>query len=156
MYWGPLIGFANPPWCLIGRGLSQVMDQKAQVVLVAPVWKGQPWHPVLLNMEHALGVSSTDSSTLQPGPESSGTGSTEVDPPASRMAYLWEKFSDSRFSEEAADLLLASWRTKSSQSYTHTSENGLAGVLHEVQIPFQDLLIFSDPIVGLFRKLKTV
>ena len=46
--WGPLIGFANPPWCL--RVLSQVMDQKAQVVLVVPVWKGQPWYPVLLNM----------------------------------------------------------------------------------------------------------
>ena len=69
------------------------------------------------SLEHALGVSSTDSSTPQPGPESSGTGSTEVDPPASRRAYLREKFSDSSFSEEAADLLLPSWRTKSSQSY---------------------------------------
>ena len=69
------------------------------------------------SLEHALGVSLTDSSTPQPGPESSGTGSTRVDPPASRMAYLLEKFSDSSFSEEAADLLLASWRTTSSQSY---------------------------------------
>ena len=38
--WGPLKGFANPPWCLIGRVLNQVMDQKAQVILVAPIWKG--------------------------------------------------------------------------------------------------------------------
>ena len=105
----------QPPWCLIGRVLSQVMDQKAQVVLVAPVWKGQPWYPVLLNMlwECPRRIPPLP----QPGPESSRTGSTEVDPPASRMAYLREKFSDSSFSEEAADLLLASWRTKSSQPY---------------------------------------
>ena len=38
--WGPLKGFSNPPWCLIGRVLSQVMGQKAQVILVAPIWKG--------------------------------------------------------------------------------------------------------------------
>ena len=34
----------------IGRVLNQVMIQKAQVILVAPIWKGQPWYPVLLNM----------------------------------------------------------------------------------------------------------
>ena len=33
------------------------------------------------------------------------------------MAYLRKKFSDSSLSEEASRLLLASWRTKSSQSY---------------------------------------
>ena len=48
--WGALKWFANPPWCLMGRVLSQVMEQRAQVVLVAPVWKGQPWHPVLLGI----------------------------------------------------------------------------------------------------------
>ena len=48
--WGPLKEFANPPWCFIERVLSQVMDQKAQVVLLAPVWKGQPWYLALLNM----------------------------------------------------------------------------------------------------------
>ena len=48
--WGTLKGFANPPWCPLGRVLSQVMEQRVQVVLVASVWKGQPWYPVLLGM----------------------------------------------------------------------------------------------------------
>jgi len=48
--WEKYRGFANPPWCLVGRVLSQVHRQQAQVVLVAPVWKGQPWYPVLLEM----------------------------------------------------------------------------------------------------------
>ena len=34
-------GYANPPWCIIGRVLNKIRAQKAQVVLVAPVWKGQ-------------------------------------------------------------------------------------------------------------------
>ena len=45
--------------------------------------------------EHALGGSSEDTFTPQPGPESSGTESSSVHPPASRVAYLGEKFSGS-------------------------------------------------------------
>ena len=31
--------YANPPWNLVGKTLSQVRAQRATVVLVAPVWK---------------------------------------------------------------------------------------------------------------------
>ena len=48
--WSKNTGFANPPWALIARVLAQVQAHKAQVVLVAPVWKTQPWYPTLLNM----------------------------------------------------------------------------------------------------------
>jgi len=48
--WEQCRGYVNPPWCLIGRVLSQVKSQQAQVILVAPVWRGQPWYPVLLGM----------------------------------------------------------------------------------------------------------
>ena len=34
----------------MGKVLSQVMEQRAQVILVAPVWKGQSWYPVLLGI----------------------------------------------------------------------------------------------------------
>ena len=48
--WKTVRGYANPPWCLIGRVLSKIKAQEAQVILVAPVWKGQVWYPVLLEM----------------------------------------------------------------------------------------------------------
>ena len=35
--WAPLKGLANPPWCLIRRVLNQVIIQKAQAILVAPI-----------------------------------------------------------------------------------------------------------------------
>ena len=48
--WAQLRGYANPPWCLVGRVLAQVQTQEARVILVAPVWKSQPWYPLLLSM----------------------------------------------------------------------------------------------------------
>ena len=48
--WEKFRGYANPPWCLVGIVLSQIQRQQAQVILVAPVWKGQSWYPVLLEM----------------------------------------------------------------------------------------------------------
>ena len=43
-------GFANPPRNLIGEVLAQERAQRAQLVLVTPLWKAQPWYPELLNM----------------------------------------------------------------------------------------------------------
>ena len=48
--WTKCHGYANPPWNLIGRVIALVRSQKAQVVLVAPVWPSQPWYPTLLEM----------------------------------------------------------------------------------------------------------
>jgi len=48
--WSLLRGYANPPWCMVGRVLSKVESEQAQVVLVAPVWRAQTWYPVLLRM----------------------------------------------------------------------------------------------------------
>ena len=48
--WGLLRRFANPPWCLISRVLSQPRQQQAQLVLVAPAWRGQTWFPTILEM----------------------------------------------------------------------------------------------------------
>ena len=48
--WTALKGFGNPPWNLIPRVLTKVQAQRADVILVAPVWKTQPWYPLLLSL----------------------------------------------------------------------------------------------------------
>ena len=40
MNWAQVKGYANPPWSLIERVLAQTQQQQAELVLVAPVWKG--------------------------------------------------------------------------------------------------------------------
>ena len=48
--WAQTRGFANPPWCLIARCLSQIKRQMARVVIITPLWASQPWYPIILGM----------------------------------------------------------------------------------------------------------
>ena len=48
--WSQMRGFANPPWCLIARCLSQIKRQVPRVVMVTPLWPSQPWYPTILGM----------------------------------------------------------------------------------------------------------
>ena len=49
--WGQILGYAFPPFALIGRCVRQLRSQKVdQLVLVAPVWPTQPCYPLLLQM----------------------------------------------------------------------------------------------------------
>jgi len=48
--WSQERGFANPPWCLIARCLSQIKKQAARVVMITPLWASQHWYPTILEM----------------------------------------------------------------------------------------------------------
>ena len=66
---------------------------------------------------HAGGLPSPPSS--QEGPDYSNTPRecASNGPPTSRMAYLRQRFQSKEISEEGTELLLASWRQKSSKSH---------------------------------------
>ena len=48
--WGKLKGYAFPPFALLPRCLSKISEEKATIVLIAPVWRTQTWYPRLLEM----------------------------------------------------------------------------------------------------------
>ena len=48
--WSGKTCYANPPWGLLLKTLSEVSHQQANVIVVAPVWKGQSWFPVLQSL----------------------------------------------------------------------------------------------------------
>ena len=56
MDWAPLKGYAFPPFNLIPAVLNKVSRDKADIVLVAPIWPAQPWWPLLLSLliEHPV------------------------------------------------------------------------------------------------------
>ena len=110
--WTHMRGYANPPWNLVGRTLSQIQAQQTDVVLIAPVWKSQPWYPTLLLMliDFPSVNNNRQSGDVQSGPICDA-------PTASRMAYLRERYRGQCLSEEATDLMLKSWRTKTNKSY---------------------------------------
>ena len=48
--WDDLQFYAFPPFSLIGRVLSKVVQEEAQGILVVPLWTTQPWFPHLLKL----------------------------------------------------------------------------------------------------------
>ena len=56
MDWAPFKGYAFPPFNLIPAVLHKVSQDKADIILVAPIWPAQPWWPLLLSLltEHPV------------------------------------------------------------------------------------------------------
>ena len=47
---GDQLVYAFPPFSLIQRCLQKVIQDRAQVLLVVPVWRSRPWYPILLDL----------------------------------------------------------------------------------------------------------
>ena len=102
------------PWSLIARVLAQVQIQEVQVVLVAPVWKTQPWHPTLLHMlidlpclipQEQEVMISRDSNALAPQ-----LGVWNISGRDIQISSFWRKL-------HCTSLILQSWRPKTNKSY---------------------------------------
>ena len=49
--WGALTLYAFPPFILIGRVLLKMkQDQVLEACLITPLWRAQPWFPLVLEM----------------------------------------------------------------------------------------------------------
>lgn len=49
--WTIIRGYAFPPFCLIGRCLTKIQTEGVPyVLLITPLWKSQPWFPILTSM----------------------------------------------------------------------------------------------------------
>ena len=133
--WGPLKGFANPPWCLIGRVLGQARRQQAQLLLLAPVWKGQTWYPVLLEMLWDF------PRLIAPAPDliQKPTGSPmEMAPQLAVWPVSGNVSRVMAFQTMLLSSCLGPGEPNRHSRMIHISESGLAGVLKGVVIPFQD------------------
>ena len=89
-------------------------------MLVAPVWKGQVWYPVLLEMLVEIPLLIPQREDLIHAPRDPTRGN----PPTSRVGYLRQRYRDCQVSEEATKLLLTSCREKSSKTYDTLWEVG--------------------------------
>ena len=61
--WSQMKGYAFPPFNLIPRTLMKVINDNANIVLVAPVWQTQHWWPLRLQLTVQLLSSATRQST---------------------------------------------------------------------------------------------
>ena len=89
--------------------LSQARSQNARLVLLAPVWKFQPWHPVLLGMlvDYPCLLPRDSQVMINPDPNTT-TGC---------MAYTQDRYRNNQLLKEVMELTLNSWRTKTNKSH---------------------------------------
>ena len=111
--WGQLRGYTNPPWCLIAKVLSQTKIHQAQVILVAPVWPTM----VPSTAGNVVRLPPTTTSLSEPVSVDVRHRTYGHSASTSHMAYLRQKFGHNNLSESAKELLLASWRNKTSKAY---------------------------------------
>ena len=48
--WEGMYAYAFPPFSLVGRVVQKLKDHSCLLVLIAPLWPGQPWFPDLLSV----------------------------------------------------------------------------------------------------------
>ena len=106
--WVNLKAYANPPCSIIGRVLAQTQQQRADLVLVTPVWKTQSWYPALLDIDMCRDFPRLILASHNP------LSTPEVTP----QLAVWSISGDSTKSKSfQRKLMLASWREKSSRTY---------------------------------------
>lgn len=130
-------GYANPPWNLVGRVLNRVRQQEITLVLVAPVWKNQPWYPALLEMivDFPIRLPQGKDLIIPTHPECV----PEIIPQLAAWHISGDATKTKKFLKRAQN---CSWLPGGRNHHGHTThslESGLAGAVNGTPIPFQDL-----------------
>ena len=133
--WSTVKGFANPPWALIGQVLSQTQTQRTQVILVTPVWKSQPWYPMLLGMTvtHPRLIPQTPHTII------SQDLSTMMLPQLAVWSISGVTTEANNFQQRLRHSFSVHGEPKLTNHTTHSSGSGIAGVMNMATIPFLDL-----------------
>ena len=129
--WTTVKGFANPPWNLIQRVLTKAQNQGAVVILVTPVWKSQPWYPLLLSLL-------VDWPRLLPK-QDMVTESVPIMPQLAVWSITGKDSMNKVFQAKLQTSSSIHGGQKQTSLTTHYSGDGIAGVLNRVPIHFQDL-----------------
>lgn len=66
--WGKFKFYAFPPFCLIGRCIQKIIQDKAKGIIVVPNWPTQPWFPLLYKLvaDEPLLIKRYESLMVQP------------------------------------------------------------------------------------------
>ena len=133
--WSQFQGYANPPWCLLLPTLAEIQREKAKVVLVAPLWKTQPWYPLLLQL--LIGIPLLI--PIQQDVVISPTQEEFIMPAGVPQLVVWPlsgiKADQEGFQRELHDYWNPPGEIRPSQHMSHSLNVGLVGVRNGLEIP---------------------
>ena len=137
--WAAYRGFANPPWCLIHRCLTKLKKQTARMVLITPLWKTQPWYPLLLELLEDLPRRIPHQPDLVVMPQGQEFLMQQGVPQLVAWPISGNPIHHEVFLRRLQTSCLHHGETKLTPTMAPHSLSGLAGVSRGVEIPFQDL-----------------
>ena len=113
--WSQMKGYAFPLFNLIPRTLMKVINDNANIVLVAPVWQTQHWWPLLLQLTVQLPVLLPAPPTLLTRPVQSQGNPSET--ATSRLDYFQQLCTTADLSNTVTRLLSSATRQSTNKSY---------------------------------------
>ena len=135
--WTNMKAYANPPWSLIGRVLAQTHQQKANLILVAPVWKTQAWYPRILEMcSDYPRIIPRKHNLIQP---SHALAMPHIVPQLAVWIISGDGTKSSSFRRRLQSSCSRHGEKNLQSPMTHNFRDGLAGAVRGVLIPFHAL-----------------
>ena len=132
--WTKFMGYANPPWNLVGRVLTHVRSQQAKVTLITPIWRAQVWYPILLEMLVQEPLLPPSPSLILP---THRVNRPEVTPPLATWVISGRDSEVKTFQRRLQSSPCLHGDKKHQSPMTPYLGNGFAGVTKGIQIPFQ-------------------
>ena len=137
--WVAVRGFANPLWCLIHRCLTKLKKQTARMVLITPLWKIQPWYPLLLELLEDVPQRIPHQPDLVVMPQRQEFSMQQGVPQLVAWPISGNPTDHEAFLRRLQTSCLHHGETKLTPIMGPHSLSGLAGVSRGVEIPFRGL-----------------
>ena len=115
--WTDIQGYAFPPFSLIRRCLTKVRQEVSRLVLIAPMWLALVSCAAVNGAQRACDITVNSRPVTEPQRRDSSSNSSRVTE-SSRMDSVRKSLDDQGISEAATNLILASWRSNTEQSYS--------------------------------------
>ena len=118
MDWAPFKGYAFPPFNLIPAVLNKVTQDKADIILVAPIWPAQPWWPTTTEPPGQTTSSPPKLQTPPEGPNRPSEDSSNVPQTTlSRVSCLREQYQAMGIPDNVTEILLSASRSSTRKTY---------------------------------------
>lgn len=128
------LAWIHPPWILIGKILAKIFNDKAEALILAPIWPSAAWYPRLLAMSCDLPLK------ICPSHQALFNAHQQDQPPMQTQLAIWKVSGKNSFSQESLNRQLTlCWpdiETRPMLITKHISRLGSAGVIDSVMIPF--------------------
>ena len=120
--WSDLFYFLFPPFFLGSRCLQTIQRDRAQVLLIVPLWPTQLWYPMLMGIliDYPICLTHTQQKINENSRNGKNTSSSQS-VKSNCMSIVRTNLENEGISDKAFKIILASWRssTKKTICYIH-------------------------------------